>query len=466
MAKRNLNDHGANDYANDYDYDLIVIGGGSGGVRAARIAAGHGGRVVLIEQDGRLGGTCVLRGCVPKKLLVYGSDFARHFADAEGFGWRVGEITHDWGKLIQAKNAELDRLAGAYRGLLADAQVAVVHGVASLADGHSVEVTNGDGGKSKLYKAKRILIATGSTPSIPDIPGLKRLAITSREALDLPARPNRIVVFGSGYIAVEFAGIFAGFGCETHLVFRADLPLRGFDKDMREGLMTAMAGRGVVIHNNTTISEVAEATSQQKQVQLDNGEVLVVDAVLAATGRTPNSSKLNLPAVGVKIADDGSGAVVVDEESRTSVDSIFAIGDVTNRLNLTPVALAEGHAFADRFYGGGGKRQVDYKNVPSAVFSQPPLATVGLTEEAAKREGREVEVYATRFTPMRGTISKRFSGRGEQVLMKLVVDAVSDKVLGGCMLGDDAPEIIQGIAIAITSGASKAAFDATIGIHP
>ena len=453
MAKRD---------SNDYDYDLIVIGGGSGGVRSARIAAGHGGRVVLIEKDGRLGGTCVLRGCVPKKLLVYGSDFMKQFADAEGFGWRVAEVKHDWGKLIKAKNDELDRLAAAYRGLLADAKVMVVHGEASISDAHSVAVKSVDGGESKIYRGKRILIATGSTPSIPDIPGLRRFAITSSEALDLPARPNRIVVFGSGYIAVEFAGIFAGFGCETHLVFRADLPLRGFDADMRAGLMTALAGRGVVIHNNTTIAAVEEAPSGEKQVKLDTGVVVVVEAVLAATGRTPNTEGLNLKAVGVATAEDGSGAVVVDAVSRTSVESIFAIGDVTNRLNLTPVALAEGHAFADHFYGGADKRRVDYKNVPSAVFSQPPLATVGLTEEAAKAEGREVKVYATRFTPMRGTIS----GRDEQVLMKLVVDAASNKVLGGCMLGDDAPEIIQGIAIAISSGASKAAFDATIGIHP
>ncbi|MGB2097875.1 MAG: glutathione-disulfide reductase, partial [Candidatus Puniceispirillales bacterium] len=434
-----------------YDFDLITIGGGSGGVRASRIAAGHGARVAVVEEDG-LGGTCVLRGCVPKKLLVYGSAFSSDFADAAGFGWHVTEPVHDWPALITAKNNELDRLAGIYQGLMDNAGVTVLHGRGKVTGAHEVTV---DG---KTWTAERILIAVGGWPLIPDIPGLREHAISSNEALDLAQRPDEIVILGSGYIAVEFAGIFAGFGVKTHLVFRADQPLRGFDTDMRQGLMTAMQDRGIMLHAGAFITSV-HADAGLKTITLDNGAELHADVVMAATGRMPNIDGLGLSEQGVTLTD--KNAIKVDDQGQSSVPSIYAIGDVTDRINLTPVAIAEGHIFADRFYGQH-ERRMDYENVPSAVFSQPPLATVGLTEEQAKDQGLSINVYAASFRAMKNTIS----GRNEKTLMKLIVDTADDKVIGVHMLGPDAAEIIQGIAIAIKAGATKADFDATIGIHP
>jgi glutathione reductase (NADPH) len=436
----------------DYDFDLITIGGGSGGVRASRIAAGHGARVAVVEED-RLGGTCVLRGCVPKKLLVFGSSIAADIEDAAGFGWTIEGTRHDWSKLINAKREELDRLAGIYQGLMDKAGVTVLSGKGRITGQHEVEV-NG-----KIWTAERILIAVGGWPYIPDIPGLRDHAITSNEALDLDTKPDEIVIFGSGYIAVEFAGIFAGFGSKTHLVFRADKPLRGFDEDMRDGLTTAMAQRGIHIHAGTSIAGVTEA-SGRKQVTLDNGTCLTVDAVMAATGRMPNTAQLGLDKLNVARAKNG--AINVNAEGQSSIPSLYAIGDVTDRVNLTPVAIAEGHIFADHFYGKMNRRQINYDQIASAVFSQPPLASIGLTEDGAKAKGHKFSVFQSSFRAMKNTIS----GRQEKTVMKLIVDNADDRILGAHMLGPDAPEIIQGIAIAMVAGATKADFDATIGIHP
>lgn len=437
--------------ASAYDFDLITIGGGSGGVRASRIAAGYGARVAVVEED-RLGGTCVLRGCVPKKLLVYGSAFSADFDDSVGFGWHMTPPVHDWPALIKSKNKELDRLAGIYQGLMDNAGVTVLTGRGTITGAHEVTV-NG-----KTWTAERILIAVGGWPHIPNISGMKEHSISSNEALELPARPDEIVILGSGYIAVEFAGIFAGFGIKTHLVFRADLPLRGFDNDMRQGLMVAMVDRGVILHPKTNIISVEEKAGK-KTVTLDNGNILHVDTVMAATGRVPNIAGLGLKEQGVALTD--GGAIRVADDAQTSIPSIYAIGDVTDRINLTPVAIAEGHIFADRFYGKK-KRKMDYENIPSAVFSQPPLATVGLSEEKAKEQGLAISVYSSSFRAMKNTIS----GRVEKTVMKLIVHKPDDKVIGAHMLGPDAAEIIQGIAIAIKAGATKADFDATIGIHP
>ena len=434
-----------------YDFDLITIGAGSGGVRASRIAAGHGARVAIIEED-RPGGTCVLRGCVPKKLLVYGAAFSAELEDAIGFGWEELDPAHNWGQLIATKNTELDRLAGIYTSLLDNAGVTLIDGRGRLVDAHTVDV-NG-----KTYTAERILIAVGGWPSVPDIPGLKDHAITSNEALDLSHRPDRVIVFGSGYIAVEFAGIFNGFGAETHLVYRADQPLRGFDQDLRDGFAEAASARGIHLHPETTITKV-EAFGDQKKVTFNTGEEMVVDVVMAATGRHPMTGDLGLENAGVAV--DGKGAIVVDQDSQTNIPSIYAIGDVTDRINLTPVAIAEGHAFADTLYGNNPRRP-DHTNVASAVFSMPPIGSVGLSEDEALAKGMTPKVFMASFRAMKNTIS----GRQEKSVMKLIVDPDTDVVLGVHMLGPDAPEIIQGIAIAIKAGATKSDFDATIGIHP
>ncbi|MGC6484343.1 MAG: glutathione-disulfide reductase [Candidatus Puniceispirillales bacterium] len=434
-----------------YDYDLITIGAGSGGVRASRIAAGHGARVAIIEED-RPGGTCVLRGCVPKKLLVYGSSFSTEVEDAAGFGWEVDLPGHDWGQLIQRKNTELDRLSDIYVSLLENAGVTIIPGRGVVRDAHTVMV--GD----QTLTAERILVAVGGWPSLPPIEGLADHAISSNEALDLSHRPDEVVVFGSGYIAVEFAGIFNGFGAKTHLVYRADLPLRGFDDDIRKAYAEAAAGRGIILHPGASISRV-EGDDEAKIITLDNGEVIHADTLMAATGRKPNTAGLGLAEAGVGL--DKAGAIEVNDARQTAVPSIYAIGDVTNRINLTPVATAEGHALADTLYGGR-PREVDLNDVPTAVFSQPPIATVGLAEADARKAYGRIDVYEARFRAMKNTIS----GRDEKTVMKMIVDHASQKVVGVHMLGPDAPEIIQGIGIAIKAGATKADFDSTIGIHP
>ena len=433
-----------------YDYDLFVIGAGSGGVRAARIAGGYGARVALAENS-RIGGTCVMRGCVPKKFLVYAAHFAEDFADAKGYGWTVGKTKHDWKKLIRNKNRELDDLEDSYLGLLKRADVTLIRGRATVAAPDAVEI----GGKR--ISAKTILVATGGWPAIPDIPGREH-AITSNEALDLPKLPKRIAVVGGGYIAVEFAGIFHGLGAEVTLVYRRDLILRGFDRDVRAHLSEELKRKGVKIAYGREPTAI-EKRGKGYRLRFATGKPIDCDLVMYATGRAPNTKDLGLERLGVKMKPNG--AIIVDQWSRSSVPSIYAVGDVTDRINLTPVALMEGHALADTLFGGK-PRPVDHDNVPSAVFSQPPVGTVGLSEERAREKGFVVDIYRSSFTPMKFDLA----GRKERTLMKLVVDRASDRVLGAHMVGMDAPEIIQGIGIAVRAGLTKRDFDRTIGIHP
>ena len=434
-----------------HDFDLIVIGAGSGGVRASRISAGHGARVAVIEES-RPGGTCVIRGCVPKKLLMYGSAFSADAADAAGYGWRVTVDGHDWPALIAAKDSELDRLEGIYRSLLGNAGVELIEGRGTVTGPHSVSV-NG-----REITAGHILIATGGWPQIPDVPGLADHAITSNEALDLPDRPDSVLVYGAGYIAVEFASIFNGFGIETHLVYRGDLPLRGFDEDIRLQSAEALAGRGIILHPGCTLTEVT-AAGDRRIAALSNSSRLDVAQVMAATGRAPNTAGLGLEAAGVELGRGGE--IIVDPDSRTSVASIYAVGDVTDRIALTPVAIAEGHALADSLFGGR-PRQVSHHNVPSAVFTQPPIGSVGMTEAQAAEAFDKITVFTSKFNAMKNTLS----GRSEKTFMKLIVETATDKVVGAHMLGPDAGEIMQGIGVSVIAGATKADFDATIGIHP
>lgn len=431
------------------DFDLFVIGGGSAGVRCARIAAGHGARVGVAE-DRFWGGTCVNIGCVPKKFLVMAAEYGASTQDARGFGWESAPGAHDWSALIAAKDKEISRLNGIYRRLLDQSGAKIFDARAAFIDAHTLDV----GGER--ITAERIVIATGGHPIGLDIPGAEH-AIISDDAFYLPEMPKRVAIIGSGYIAVEFAGIFAGLGAETHLVYRQPLPLRGFDGDLREALAEALTGNGVQLHSDTLPTAI-KPTADGKCLSLSDGTMLDVDLVFFATGRAANTKGLNLDAAGVKLGEKGE--VLVDETFATSVPHIFALGDVTDRLNLTPVATAEGHALADTLFGNK-PRGVNLHNVPTAVFSIPPIATVGLTEEEAAKAA-PVKVFVTKFTPMR----HQLTGRARRTLMKLVVDEASDRVLGAHMLGEDAAEIIQGIAVAITAGATKADFDRTIGIHP
>jgi len=433
-----------------YDFDLFTIGAGSGGVAGSRRAGSYGAKVAICESV-RVGGTCVLRGCVPKKLLVYGAEFADTFEDAAGYGWTLGERRFEWPKLIAAKNKELDRLEGIYINMLRNSGVRIIEGVGKLVDPHTVEV---DG---KAYTAQRIVIATGAWPELPRIPGIEHI-ITSNEALDLPTLPKRIVIVGGGYIAVEFAGIFQSLGSEVTIVIRADKLLRGFDEDIRVSLGEELSTRGVRILSGMQLTRIDKASSGLTVTCLD-GSKIEADAVMYATGRKPNTATLGLAEAGVQV--NKVGAVAVDENSRSTVPNIYAVGDVTDRLNLTPVAIAEARALAETLFNNN-PMTVSHRNVPSAVFSQPPVGTVGLTEEAARKTHGAIDVYRTRFRPMKFTLS----GRQERTMMKLVVDRASDRVLGCHMVGRDAPEIIQGLAIAITCGATKRQFDRTIGIHP
>jgi len=431
------------------DFDLFVIGGGSAGVRCARIAAGYGARVGVAEER-FWGGTCVNVGCVPKKLLVQAGEYGGWADDAAGFGWEIRKGPHDWAKLIAAKDREISRLSGIYRRLLDGAGAQVFETRASFLDAHTLEV----GGKR--LTAERIVIATGGHPVRFPVPG-SALGIISDDAFYLPRMPRRVAVLGSGYIAVEFAGIFAALGAEVDLVFRQPLPLRGFDHDLRESLAEALAAEGIALHPSSLPQRI-EADGERRRLIFAEDRTISTDLVFFATGRRPATAALGLEVAGV--ATDAAGAVVVDEHLRTSQPHIFAIGDVTNRLNLTPVATAEGHALADSLFGGRPRR-ISLENVPTAVFSTPPVATVGLTEEQAALRG-PVDVYVTRFTPMRHTLT----GRARKSMMKLVVDQATQRVLGAHMLGEDAPEIMQGLAIALVMGATKADFDRTIGIHP
>ncbi len=430
------------------DFDLFVIGGGSAGVRCARIAAGHGARVGIAERR-FWGGTCVNIGCVPKKFMVMAAEYGAAVEDARGFGWNVARGAHDWGALLAAKDVEIARLNGIYLRLLEQAGAKIFEADAKFVDAHTLDV----GGE--LVTAERIVVAVGGHPTRPEIPGAE-LGIVSDDAFYLKGMPKRIAIVGSGYIGVEFAGIFAGLGAETHLIYRQPLPLRGFDQDIRVGLAEAMAANGILLHPDTVPKRVA-LDGENKCLTLSDMSVLDVDEVFFATGRVPSVAGLNLEAAGVEVRN---GAIVVDADLATSVPHIYAIGDVTDRLNLTPVATAEGHAVADTLFGGKARR-ISLENVPTAVFSIPPIGTVGLTEAQAARLG-DVKIYLTKFTPMRHNLS----GRARKTIMKLVVDATTDRVLGAHMLGEDAPEILQGLGIAITAGATKGDFDRTIGIHP
>ncbi|HMN72245.1 MAG TPA: glutathione-disulfide reductase [Rhodoblastus sp.] len=435
-----------------FDYDLFVIGAGSGGVRAARIAAGYGAKVAVAEEF-RIGGTCVIRGCVPKKLYVYASRFRDEFEDAAGFGWSVPPARFDWPTLVAAKEKEISRLSGIYAANLDKAGVEIIAARATIEGPHEVRLSTGS-----AVTARVILVATGGAPTIhPAIPGAE-LAVSSNEVFDLATFPARLMVVGGGYIAVEFASVFARLGSQVTQVFRADNVLRGFDEDLRTTLADAMGHAGVALKPGllpTRIDRVAGAL----RVTLSDGSSADVDQVLVATGRAPLTAGLGLEACGVGLRHNG--AIIVDERSRTNVPSIYAVGDVTDRINLTPVAIREGHAFADTVFGGRDV-VVDHRHVPSAVFTTPEIGTVGLTEEAARREYEVVDVYKSTFRPMKATLS----GRAEKTLMKILVCGHSDKVLGVHLLGHDSGEMAQLLAIPIRMGATKADFDATMALHP
>ena len=434
-----------------YDCDLFVIGAGSGGVRASRVAANLGARVIVAEKR-YLGGTCVNVGCIPKKLLVYASEFSEAFADCAGFGWTIGEYRFDWNRLIANKNVEITRLNGVYENLLINAGVKIFRNRARIVQAHTIEI----GGER--ITARYILVATGGWPVVPRIPGAE-LAITSNEAFFLDRIPERIVIVGGGYIGVEFAGIFHGLGARVTMVHRGEMFLRGFDDDLRFALAAEMGKRGVDLRFETLVSRIDQGEGGGVHVTLNRGAAVDANLIMFATGRAPNTHGIGLEEVAVML--DGMDAIVVDRYSRTSADNIYAIGDVTNRRNLTPVAIAEGRAVAETLFGKRAM-SVDYDNVPSAVFSQPTIGTVGLTEAQARQRIGEIDIYKSNFRPLKHTLS----GRDERTFMKLVVDRKTDRVVGCHMMGIDAGEIIQGFAIAVQCGATKAQFDATIGIHP
>jgi glutathione reductase (NADPH) len=434
------------------EFDLIVIGAGSGGVRAARVAANHGARVAIAEEF-RVGGTCVIRGCVPKKLYVLASRFRDAFDDAAGFGWSVETPRFDWPRLVAAKEKEITRLEGLYAQNLERGGVELIRQRAVVEDGETVRFANGE-----TARTKTILIATGGAPVMaPRIPGIE-LAVSSNEIFDLPTFPKRLLVVGAGYIAVEFAGVFVRLGSETHMAFRPELPLRGFDLDLRKRLAAAMTQDGVTLHAAAPPISL-EKTSGGVRAHLANGAEIEVDVVLAATGRRPATAGLGLEQAGARLG--GDGAVIVDARARSSAPSIYAVGDVTDRINLTPVAIREGQAFADRLFGGRDV-EVNYDSVPSAVFSTPEIGTVGLTEEGATQRFAEVAVFETAFRPMLATLS----GRGAQVYMKLLVDGASDRVVGAHIFGPEASEMAQLVAVALRMRATKADFDATMALHP
>lgn len=435
-----------------YDFDLFVIGAGSGGVRAARFAAGYGARVAVAESR-YLGGTCVNVGCVPKKLLVYGAHYAEDIEQASAFGWSLGEATFDWATLIANKNHEIQRLNGIYRNLLTNSGVTLFEGHARIVDAHTVEV-NG-----QRHRCEHILIATGGWPQIPDIPG-RELAISSNEAFFLPTLPKRVLVVGGGYIAVEFASIFNGLGAQTTLLYRGDLFLRGFDGAVREHLRDELSKKGLDLQFNADIARIERQADGSLAATLKDGRVLQADCVFYATGRRPMLDNLGLENVEVKL--DERGFIEVDDLYQSSTPSILAIGDVIGRVQLTPVALAEGMAVARRLFKPEEYRPVDYQMIPTAVFSLPNIGTVGLSEEQAIEAGHKVRIYESRFRPMKLTLTEC----QERTLMKLVVDADSDRVLGCHMVGPEAGEIVQGLAIALKAGATKQIFDETIGVHP
>jgi glutathione reductase (NADPH) len=437
----------------EFDLDLFVIGGGSGGVRAARIAAGHGARVMVAEEY-RLGGTCVIRGCVPKKLLVYAARFSDEFADAAGYGWTVGEPGFDWATLIANKDREIARLERAYAGTLERAGVAVVKSRAVLEDAHTVRLEAG----GERVRARHVLVATGSAPDLGmAIPGIEHV-ISSNEAFHLERLPQRVLIQGGGYIAVEFAGIFTGLGAAVTLVYRGENILRGFDDDLRSHLRAEMERRGIRIITGTLVTAVRKGAAALT-AELSNGQAVEADQVMFATGRRPNVANFGLEAAGVRIARNGG--IAVDRFSQSSAPTIYAVGDVTNRINLTPVAIREGHAFADTVFGGT-PTAVDHTDVPHAVFAEPELGTVGLTEAQACARLAKVDIYKSTFRPLKATLS----GRDTRLLMKLVVDGTSGQVVGCHIIGPDAGDLIQLVGIAVKMKATKADFDAVMAVHP
>jgi glutathione reductase (NADPH) len=435
-----------------FDCDLFVIGAGSGGVRAARIAAKHGAKVIVAEEY-RVGGTCVIRGCVPKKLFVYASKFAEEFEDAIGFGWTSEKVSFDWATLLENKDKEIDRLNRAYIRNLEGAGAELLQERATIKDKNTVQLASG-----RTITAKYILIATGATPFVPmHLPG-REFAITSNEAFHLVRLPRRIVIVGGGYIAVEFAGIFAGLGVETVLIYRGEQILRGFDEEIRNHLAAEMKKKGIEIKTNADVASIVRS-GDGVRVTLNDGTAIGAGQIMFATGRIPNTEGLGLENVGLH--GNAHGAVAVNEFSQTSIDNIYAVGDVTNRVNLTPVAIREGHAFADNVFGGKSI-VVNHALIPTAVFSQPELGVVGLTEVQARAAHAKVDIYKTSFRAMKHTLS----GRDERMFMKLVVNAETDVVLGCHICGPDAGEMAQLLGIALTCGATKAQFDATMAVHP
>lgn len=434
-----------------YDYDLFIVGAGSGGVRAANMAAAQGVKVAIAEER-HLGGTCVNLGCVPKKLLVYASQFRDEFEAAAGFGWTVGKSSFNWSCLIANKNEEVKRLHAVYRSRLQKSGASIITGRAKLLDAHTVAVD------AAQYSAERILIATGGWPFVPDIPG-KQHVVTSNDMFFLDQLPNRIVIVGGGYIAVEFASILHGLGVDTTICQRGHKLLDGFDEDIRDFLAAEMTRKGIKILFNTDIEAIESAPGDDFAVRLIDGSKMITDLVMYATGRTPNSTGFGLEALGVEL--NSEGAIKVNSDYQTNVPSIYALGDVTDRVNLTPVAIAEGAALVNALYINQ-PRPVVYDNIPTAVFCQPNIGSVGLTETQAREKYPDIDIYQTRFTPIKNTLS----GKDEKTLMKMIVVRSTDRVVGLHMVGPDAPEIIQGMAVAIRAGATKTVFDSTIGIHP
>lgn len=435
----------------DYDYDLFVIGVGSGGVRAARMSAQYGARVATAE-DKYMGGTCVNVGCVPKKLFVYASHFSEEYHHAEGFGWGSAAPDFDWNVLLNNKNKEIKRLNGVYRGLLDNAGVTHFDGRARIVDAHHLSINE------QVVSTEKILIATGGWPSVPDFPGREHV-ITSNEAFFLETLPNKVLVVGGGYIAVEFAGIFKGMGVDSHLSYRGPLFLRNFDQDVREIVRDELDKKGVQLHFESNVEKIEKLKDDSLQVFFGDGTEMQTDLVLYATGRKPSVDDIGLENVSVDCRDNG--AIIVDDEFRTSEPNIFALGDVTGKIQLTPVAIAEAMAFSSTQFKGQ-PRVMDYDGIATAVFCQPNIGTVGLTEAQAREKYDDVEIFRSVFRPMKHTLS----GSDEKNMMKIIVDKASDKIIGVHMVGSEAGEIIQGIAIAFKAGVTKAIFDSTIGIHP
>ena len=440
------------DAATEYDYDLFTIGAGSGGVRASRIAACYGAKVAVAEEF-RVGGTCVIRGCVPKKMLVYGAHFAEDLEDAKNFGWNIDNPTFDWVRLRDTVLKDVDRLEGAYSETLSNNSVTVYRERATIAGPHTVQLASGE-----TVTAKYILIATGARPLVPAFPG-SEYVITSNEAFHLDTLPKRILIAGGGYIANEFAGIFNEFGCKVTLVNRSDTLLRGYDAALRDRLLQISMMKGIDFRFHAQIEEITKNEDGSLHVTMSGHDPMDVDCVMFATGRIPNIEGLGLDAVGVAQGDKGE--ILVDDYSKTSIDSIYAVGDVTDRVQLTPVAIREGHAFADTVFGNN-PRTVDHSCIPSAVFSHPPIAAVGMTEGEARDRLGDIKVYLSDFRPMKNVLA----GRNERSLYKMICNGADDRIVGIHMIGPEAPEIMQAAAVAVKAGLTKADFDATTAIHP